>query len=59
VTSILAVTAVLKKGHLIGYVDAHGLLDPDEVERDWQMITTEAEAPITPVIMLDGRRQRR
>ncbi len=31
-----------------------GILSPDEVERDWQKIDTEEEAPIHPVISLTG-----
>ncbi len=31
-----------------------GILSPDEVERDWQKINTEEEAPINPVIHLAG-----
>ena len=31
-----------------------GILSPDEVERDWQKINTEEEAPIKPVICLAG-----
>lgn len=31
-----------------------GLVSPEEVERDWKEITTEADAPIKPVIALMG-----
>ncbi len=31
-----------------------GLLSPEEIERDWLKIADESEAPIKPVIMLDG-----
>ena len=31
-----------------------GILSPDEVERDWQQISSEEEAPIKPVICLSG-----
>lgn len=31
-----------------------GLLDPDEVERDWTKINAEADVPIKPVIVLAG-----
>jgi hypothetical protein len=31
-----------------------GLLDPDEVERNWLKINAKGEAPIEPVIVLSG-----
>ena len=31
-----------------------GILDPDEVDRNWKKINTEEEAPIEPVIYLTG-----
>jgi hypothetical protein len=42
------------KGGVIANAFQVGMLDPDEVEKTWQKITTEAEAPIRPVITMTG-----
>ena len=31
-----------------------GMLDPNEVEKDWLRVNTEADAPVRPVIRLEG-----
>jgi hypothetical protein len=41
-------------GTVIANAFTLGLLDPDEVERDWQRIASEADGPVRPVIKLRG-----
>ena len=41
-------------GHVITNAFSIGLLDPNSIEREWQQIATEADAPVTPVIALRG-----
>jgi hypothetical protein len=31
-----------------------GLLDPDKVERDWRLIQSESELPMSPLLRLSG-----
>ena len=41
-------------GKIITNAFTVGMLDPDQVERDWQKLNVETEAPIKPVIHLMG-----
>ncbi len=42
-------------GKVITNAFSIGLLDPNEIERDWLKINRQADAPIEPVIVLQGR----
>lgn len=42
-------------GKVIANAFQFGLLDPDEIERDWLKIQSESEAPIRPVITMFGQ----
>lgn len=42
------------KGAVIGNAFQVGLIDPEEVEKSWKIISDEAEAPTRPVLMLRG-----
>lgn len=41
-------------GKIISNAFTVGLLDPEEIERDWRRIASEKEAPVRPVITLTG-----
>jgi hypothetical protein len=41
-------------GRIITNAFTVGILDPEEVEKDWQKIDEEAEAPVQPTIRLVG-----